>query len=289
MGRAEKNHLRITDISISREHAELTISKDGKLYIRDVRSKFGTLVLVKTPELLLTSVDQLSVFQIGRSVFLFNSSKQMTGSIGKALCNKLSSKKSKQPKSPNKHKREDKYKESEKESEDAEMILELEVEKLQKVNDSDFYLDEEFYERMANEYNKKQNPPILDHSEIRIEEAQANKTEIEDDTIRDEEDEDEGLNPLAQTSDGRNYNLAKLLARAPTNTEIPEKLRELTLPANHQEEEKASPRSISIDNLEIRIDRIAPRFTVTQDVPKPSIRSSLIKDDSEVLEVKNHG
>ena len=67
MGRAQTNNIRIHDISISRNHAEIVI-KDEKLYIRDNKSKFGTLLLMKSPELI---PDALSWYQVGRTVLVF--------------------------------------------------------------------------------------------------------------------------------------------------------------------------------------------------------------------------
>ena len=46
MGRGHESDLRINDISVSRSHATLTFD-EGKIRIRDLKSKFGTLVLVK--------------------------------------------------------------------------------------------------------------------------------------------------------------------------------------------------------------------------------------------------
>ena len=72
MGRAQNNELRINDISISRNHAEINISKEGKVYIRDCKSKFGTLILMKSPEPISASPDTLTLYQIGRSVLVFD-------------------------------------------------------------------------------------------------------------------------------------------------------------------------------------------------------------------------
>lgn len=46
MGRGHESDVRINDISVSRSHAILTF-KNGKICIRDLKSKFGTLVLIK--------------------------------------------------------------------------------------------------------------------------------------------------------------------------------------------------------------------------------------------------
>lgn len=147
------------------------------------------------------------------------------------------------------------------------------MEKLQKHNnDSEFYLDDEFYERMANEFIQKQNPPALSHNDIKLEEQAANKTELEEDVDRAdeevereeielEEEEDEGYNPLAKTSDGKHGKLAQALRRfantapvgnAPDNQPSQQQ--------NDDEEEKKMSCSLSNDNLEIRIDINAPQF-----------------------------
>lgn len=94
MGRAQQNELRIHDISISRNHAEINISKDNELYIKDVKSKFGTLVLVKSPELVPEKSETVSVYQIGRTVFVFNNTgKDQSKSFGAKICKKFGGRK----------------------------------------------------------------------------------------------------------------------------------------------------------------------------------------------------
>jgi len=41
--------VRVTDISVSRMHASIFKTDDGQMYLCDNDSKFGTLVLLKTP------------------------------------------------------------------------------------------------------------------------------------------------------------------------------------------------------------------------------------------------
>ena len=69
--------------------------------------------------------------------------------------------------------------ESSKHLEDANLILENEVEKLQKNNESEFYLDEEFYDRMADEFSKKKNRPSIHHSQIKFDE-ESNNTQVDE-------------------------------------------------------------------------------------------------------------
>merc|ERR1711957_919507 len=63
MGRGHESDVRINDISVSRSHATLTF-ENGKIRIRDLKSKFGTLVLIKKDLNIFESKIQL---QIGRT------------------------------------------------------------------------------------------------------------------------------------------------------------------------------------------------------------------------------
>lgn len=63
MGRGHDSDVRINDISVSRSHANLTF-KDGKIKIKDMKSKFGTLALIKKEFPILDKKIQL---QIGRT------------------------------------------------------------------------------------------------------------------------------------------------------------------------------------------------------------------------------
>jgi pSer/pThr/pTyr-binding forkhead associated (FHA) protein len=48
LGRGHESDLRVNDISVSRTHAVLTFNAStGKICIRDLKSKFGTLALLK--------------------------------------------------------------------------------------------------------------------------------------------------------------------------------------------------------------------------------------------------
>ena len=49
IGRGHEAHVRVTDISVSRMHAELIKSPQGFYYLTDNNSKFGTLALVQYP------------------------------------------------------------------------------------------------------------------------------------------------------------------------------------------------------------------------------------------------
>lgn len=50
IGRGHESDVRINDISVSRSHALLKYDKEtGRLLLRDLKSKFGTLVLLKRP------------------------------------------------------------------------------------------------------------------------------------------------------------------------------------------------------------------------------------------------
>lgn len=65
IGRGHESDVRINDISVSRSHAKLKYnSEDGTLLLRDLKSKFGTLVLLKKP---LTIKERKIHLQIGRT------------------------------------------------------------------------------------------------------------------------------------------------------------------------------------------------------------------------------
>ena len=49
VGRAQVAEVRITDISVSRHHSNLTLNVDGSVSVSDNYSKFGTLKLVRKP------------------------------------------------------------------------------------------------------------------------------------------------------------------------------------------------------------------------------------------------
>lgn len=52
IGRGLENDIRITDISVSRDHSQLKWNKDGSIMILDLASKFGSAVQVQKPLLL---------------------------------------------------------------------------------------------------------------------------------------------------------------------------------------------------------------------------------------------
>lgn len=49
LGRGHESDVRVSDISVSRFHATLKYDKDNNFYLEDNLSKFGTLVLAKSP------------------------------------------------------------------------------------------------------------------------------------------------------------------------------------------------------------------------------------------------
>ena len=65
MGRGHDSDVRINDISVSRTHSCITLT-DRKIFLRDSRSKFGTLILVQNE--IEVGEKKLSL-QIGRSYF----------------------------------------------------------------------------------------------------------------------------------------------------------------------------------------------------------------------------
>jgi len=49
IGRGQAAQVRLADISISRQHTTLYLTKNNEFYMNDHQSKFGTLILQKEP------------------------------------------------------------------------------------------------------------------------------------------------------------------------------------------------------------------------------------------------
>ena len=49
VGRSVDAQLRITDISVSRHHSNLTLNSDGSISLSDNNSRLGTLLLLRNP------------------------------------------------------------------------------------------------------------------------------------------------------------------------------------------------------------------------------------------------
>jgi hypothetical protein len=77
LGRGHESDVRIADVSISRWHATVSFTEDGRFVLEDNNSKFGTLVAMRKPRLLdLTRDTTPLVVQAGRTVFKFMSAAQ---------------------------------------------------------------------------------------------------------------------------------------------------------------------------------------------------------------------
>lgn len=64
IGRSNESELRLSDISVSRNHAEIRYSKDKGYFLSDARSKFGTLLLIQN-DLMFLPYQNISI-QIGK-------------------------------------------------------------------------------------------------------------------------------------------------------------------------------------------------------------------------------
>lgn len=69
LGRGHESDLRISDISVSRDHASIQLSRDG-FFLSDNRSKFGTLLLARRPIRLSEAFPTL--IQVNRTVLNFH-------------------------------------------------------------------------------------------------------------------------------------------------------------------------------------------------------------------------
>jgi pSer/pThr/pTyr-binding forkhead associated (FHA) protein len=72
MGRGHETDVRINDISVSRSHAHLSLV-NGRVYLKDLKSKFGTLILVQND---IQLGDKPIALQIGRTYGEFSAISQ---------------------------------------------------------------------------------------------------------------------------------------------------------------------------------------------------------------------
>ncbi|MCQ2816254.1 MAG: FHA domain-containing RING-CH finger protein [archaeon] len=66
LGRGHESDVRISDISVSRQHAKIFM-KDNKFYMEDLKSKFGTLALAKEE----VEIEEGNLYQIGRTILYY--------------------------------------------------------------------------------------------------------------------------------------------------------------------------------------------------------------------------
>ena len=90
IGRANISNIRLSDVSVSRNHAKLKYC-NGEFYLEDIGSKFGTLVLIQNNILFLPYKD-INI-QTGRSLLMFKLRRTCIG-LFKCFKNKLYSNKS---------------------------------------------------------------------------------------------------------------------------------------------------------------------------------------------------
>ena len=94
IGRGHEAHVRVTDISVSRMHAELIKSPQGYYYLTDNNSKFGTLTLVRHPVEIMPN--EKTSLQIGRTVFDIEVKYPEKFSLRNCLCGRPKQSKKKQ-------------------------------------------------------------------------------------------------------------------------------------------------------------------------------------------------
>ena len=85
IGRANNSNIRLSDVSVSRNHAKLKYC-NGEFYLEDIGSKFGTLVLIQNNILFLPYKD-INI-QTGRSLLMFKLRRTCIG-LFKCFKNKL--------------------------------------------------------------------------------------------------------------------------------------------------------------------------------------------------------
>ena len=69
IGRANNSNIRLSDVSVSRNHAKIKYS-NGELFLEDISSKFGTLILIQNNVLFLPN--KTVSIQTGKSHLIFN-------------------------------------------------------------------------------------------------------------------------------------------------------------------------------------------------------------------------
>jgi len=69
IGRSNDADVRITDISVSRNHANLSIH-NGEFYLKDNNSKFGT--LIKIPENIFLLPNRILALQLKKNFVMFS-------------------------------------------------------------------------------------------------------------------------------------------------------------------------------------------------------------------------
>ena len=90
IGRANNSNIRLSDVSVSRNHAKLEYF-NGDFYLEDIGSKFGTLLLIQNNILFLPYKD-INI-QTGRSLLMFKLKRTCLG-LFKCYKNKLYNNKS---------------------------------------------------------------------------------------------------------------------------------------------------------------------------------------------------
>jgi len=76
LGRGHESDVRIADVSISRWHATVSFTDDGRFVLEDHGSKFGTLVAMRKPRVVDVAREGQLTVQVGRTLFKFMSQSQ---------------------------------------------------------------------------------------------------------------------------------------------------------------------------------------------------------------------
>jgi len=67
VGRGHDSEVRITDISVSRCHAMIKKGYRGDYILEDNNSKFGTLILIRKPLMIMKGSSNITYLQLGRT------------------------------------------------------------------------------------------------------------------------------------------------------------------------------------------------------------------------------
>uniref|UniRef100_A0A7S3KAU9 FHA domain-containing protein n=1 Tax=Euplotes crassus TaxID=5936 RepID=A0A7S3KAU9_EUPCR len=160
VGRSHDVEFHIEDISVSRFHGEIQVTKD-KVFMQDYKSKYGTQILIKREQVLDQNDCTKNMFQVGRAWMMASFVKK--SKVGFFPCcfsapKATNSIERKNSKLNNSAKRQDTHGNML----DSQLFdkLEQDIEDLQKDRDSVFYLDDDFYNKLIGMYiNKDEKRP----------------------------------------------------------------------------------------------------------------------------------
>lgn len=200
IGRSHEVEFHVEDISVSRIHGELQVTKD-KLYMQDYKSKYGTQILIKGEQ----SLDKVdctkNMFQVGRAWLMATYVKKSSG-LFSCCFKKKQREASPEIEGPRSGQKQDKaIQETNQNMLDSNLYSKLEhdIENLQKDRDSVFHLDDEFYNKLVHLYHNQD----AEDKPRRTTEVYENRETIDD--VRIAESKEEEPSSESESEDANSY------------------------------------------------------------------------------------